>query len=386
MRQLIKQLGYPLLFISIILFGAAKRAEGMWLYWIAAGLMVLGAVLFVLSAIFPPSGEVGSASSPARVVGGLRGMLGRGAVSGNPVWAAPPPLPDEVPDWGYLLCGAVSAVGAAAFVLGPNGVSPLTVTTFSMIPGGVVLFLGLKVLYGGSRAASNVILSVVAVAGFLLMLAGIMTGVLYFAGGFDEIPGVWALAAFPALAAGMALAYFGMKYQQSSEGVSIGRELGFQDAKGGLSGPDGAYDSKGVMNGVETLVNVEQEPEQHSRHGSRPACFRLEVLCRCANPAGVRLEVRPDGFLHFSLSGLPKVPPPEYWDGYDVRTNAPDVAYPELIAMRPQVSAFNGPNGFAGMSLEGNEFKFTFEVTGYASTSFVRGVLGDASRLAAAFN
>lgn len=385
MRNIIKQAAYPLLFASMVLFGLANRAEGMWLNWLAAAVMVVGMVLFVLSAIFPPDGKESPSSAP-RGAGTWKSMLGGGAFSGNPAWASAPQLPDEMPAWAYLLCGAISAAGAAAFLLGPNGVSPYTVTSFAMIPGGVVLFFIIKMIYGGARAVSNVILSVMSVAGFLLILGAILTGVLFIAGAFDDGAARWLLAAGGALPAGLVMVYYGMKYQQSSEGVAIGRALGFSDAEGGLAGRDGAYDSKGVVNGVELMFNVEQEPAQHSRHGSRPARFRLEVLCRCANPQGVRLEVRPDGFLQFSLSGLPKAYPPEYWEGYDVRTNLPDVVYPRLVAMRPQASVFNEPSGFEGMSLEGREFRFAFDVTGHASTAFVRAVLGDASRLAAVFS
>jgi hypothetical protein len=383
MRNIIKQVAYPLLFASMVLFGLANRAEGMWLNWLAAALMALGMVLFVLSAIFPPDGKsaASSASSPAH-------SSERDRFAGDSFYkrmadsAAPEPA-DEVPAWVYLLAGTISAVGAAAFVLGPNGVSPRTVISFSMIPGGVLLFFAAKVVYGGAIAMRNLMRSIVAVAGFLVLFGGIMTGVLLFAGAFaPENAVLYSILAVAALLAGMALAYYGMKYQQGPEGVAIGRELGFQDA----GSDDGVYDSRGEMNGVEVMFNVEQEAARHSRHGSFPAHFRLEVLCACANPRGLRLEIQPEGFLNFSLSGLPKAPHVDYWDYYDIRTNMPDVAAGPLAAAKTGDTVFCEQAGFSRLTVDGNELKLVFELQGYARTSYVRRILHEASRLALAFS
>lgn len=380
MHNIVKQAAYPLLFASMVLFGLANRAEGMWLNWLAAAVMVLGMILFVLSAVFSPGGK--SSASP------LDHSAGRDRFAGDSFYkrmadsAAPEPA-DAVPAWVCLLAGTISAVGAVAFVLGPNGVSPRTVISFSMIPGGVVIFLAGKAVYGGAIGLRNVLRSIVAVAGFLVLFGGIMTGVLLFAGAFaPENTALYAFLAVAALLAGMALAYYGMKYQQGPEGVSIGRELGFQDA----GGDDGVYDSRGEMNGVELMFNVEQEAARHSRHGSSPAHFRLEVLCACANPRGLRLEIQPDGFLNFSLSGLPKAPHVDYWDYYDIRTNMPDVAAGPLAAAKTGDNVFCEQAGFSRLTVDGNELKLVFELEGYARTSYVRRILHEASRLALAFS
>lgn len=383
MRNLIKQVAYPLLFASMVLFGLANRAEGMWLNWLAAAVMVLGMVLFVLSAIFPPAGKAGALSAPQPPASQDRDRFAGDSFYKRMAKSSAPGPVDEVPAWVYLLGGTISAVGAAAFVLGPNGVSPRTVITFCMIPGGVVFFLAAKAVYGGAIGLRNVLRSVVAVMGFLTLFGGIMAGVLLFAGAFS--PGsrvLYGFLAVAALLAGTALAYYGMKYQQGPEGVNIGRELGFQDA----GGDDGVYDSRGEMNGVEMMFNVEQEAARHSRHGSSPASFRLEVLCACANPRGLRLEVRPEGFLNFSLSGLPKAPHVDYWDYYSIRTNMPDVAAGPLAAAKAGDSVFSEQAGFASLTLDGNELKLVFELEGYAGTAYVRRVLDESSRLALAFS
>ncbi|MCM2266668.1 MAG: hypothetical protein NDI60_02715 [Elusimicrobiales bacterium] len=383
MRNIAKRSGTPLIFASMVLFGLANRAEGMWLNWLAAAVMGLGMVLFVLSALFPPAGQPAASSAPPPPRANAHDRFAGDSFYKRMAHSSAPEPIGEVPAWVYLLCGAISVVGAAAFMLGPNGVSPRTVISFSMIPGGPILFLAAKVAYGGAIALRNVLRSIVAVLGFLVLFGGIMTGVLLFAGAFaPENTVLYAFLAAAALLAGMALAYYGMKYQQGPEGVEIGRELGFQDA----GGDDGVYDSKGEMNGVEIMFNVEQEAAHHSRHGSSPAHFRLEVLCACANPRGLRLEVQPDGFLNFSLSGLPKAPHVDYWDYYDIRANLPDVAAGPLAAAKAGDSVFNEQTGFSRLTLDGNELKLVFEQEGYAGTQYVHRILEEASRLALAFS
>jgi hypothetical protein len=183
--------------------------------------------------------------------------------------------------------------------------------------------------------------------------------------------------------AGMAGAYYGIKYQQSAEGRAIGREMGFVDADGGAC--DGIYDSKGLMNGVETLFNVEQS----SAAKNSPAHFTLEVLCRCSNTRGLKLSARPEGLLGplgLSFGSLPRLPDVPYWDFYDVRCDQSAPALRLLPPVRSGNNIFNDEAGFLGMALDGNEFKFTFGLEGYAGTAYVRRVLQETSHLASLFH
>jgi hypothetical protein len=381
--QNLKKAGYPLMFAAIVLFGYAKRSDGMLLNWIAAGMMVVGMVLFVISAIFPPPDvERGSAapvfSPPSGAPAGnyyreaaRRGMAGP---------------PTDVPAWVYGAALLMTGGGAVAFFLGPNGVSPRTVIPFAMIPGGVVFFLACKAWYGGAVGRRNIARGFTALVGFFMVMGGIFTGVLMAAGAFDR-PMLYAAPAVAAFLAGLFLVYYGFKYQQSAEGVAIGRELGFKDAESGFFARDGVYDSVGDMNGVEVKINVEQSEPEHTKSGRTiPAHFRLEVLCGCANVRGCRFEVRPDGILSFNLTGLPKLPPLEYWDGYNVMSDSPAAVTQPLQEAKAKSRVFSSEAGLAEISLEGNDLRAVFELEGRAHTSYVRDVLGELTNLSLAFS
>ena len=378
--QIIKKIAQPLLYGSIALFMVAGKFDGLWLYWVAAAAMAAGMVLFVASAVLPDEKTGRSAGEPPQA------STPRSAHSGLPRSVPRPSgvqVKDEVPAWAYITAFLMSLGGLLSFLFGPNGISPRTVISFGLIPGGLVFFLAAKAAYGGAIGLRNVLRGLVAFLGFLLLFAGIMGGVLIFAGFFSREHKVfYAVGAAAALLAGAGLTYYGMKYQQGPEGVAIGRELGFQDA----GGDDGVYDSKGAMNGVELMFNVEQTAAHSTRHASYPAHFRLEVLCACANPRGLRLEIQPEGFLNFSFSGLPKAPHVDYWDNYEIRANLPDVAVGPLAAAKAGENVFGEQAGFSSLTVDGNELKLVFELEGYAGTAYVRRVLDEASRLAAAFS
>jgi len=352
----------------------------MWLYWTAAVTMAVGMALFVASA-FISDEKSGPGSVPPQQAPSPRAFP-TGFAKGVPRPSGVH-VKDEVPAWVYVASFVISLGGVLAFIFGPNGVSPRTLISFGMIPGGVIFFMGAKAVYGGAIGLRNVLRSLVAFLGFLLIFGGIMGGVLIFAGAFSpDNKALYVFAAAAALLAGAAMTYYGLKYQQGPEGVAIGRELGFQDAGAG----DGVYDSKGGMNGVEVMFNVEQVATHTTRHATYPAHFRLEVLCACANPRGLSLEIKPDGLLNFSLSGLPKIPHVDYWDNYDIRSNMPDVATGPLAAAKAGDNVFSEQAGFSGLTLDGNELKLVFELEGYAGTAYVRRVLDESSRLSAAFS
>ncbi|MBI5743417.1 MAG: hypothetical protein HY952_02595 [Elusimicrobia bacterium] len=378
--QNLKKAGYPLMFLSIVLFGYAKRSEGMLLNWIAAGMMLAGMVLFVISALFPPPDDE---SAP-----------GRGPFS--PALSTPSdnyyreaarrdtagPREGETPGWVYLLGGAVTVVGFIGFLFSPNGVHTRSVVTFAMIPGGVLLIVLGHAVIGGAIGLRNLVRGTVALLGFLMILGGIFTGVLLAAGNFDvgeRLP--WAAGAVLSFLAGIALAYYGFKYQQGREGVSIGRELGLRDAESGLFARDGVYDSVGEFDGVEVKINVEQEEAQYHKGHTTPAHFRLEVLCGCANARGVRLKVLPSGITGIHLTSLPKLPPLEYWDGYDVMCDSAENVTRPLREVKGAARTFSQESGLSTLSLEENALAAVFELEGHARAGYVRDVLGDLTAL-----
>lgn len=371
----VKKLGYPLMLASVVLFSAARRAEGLTLSWIAAALMLLGMVFFV-AGVFIPYGKEAGAPPPPPPPRPARPD------------AVPEPkavdVPAQVPAWVYVAAFAVSLGGVLLYFNGPNGVSPRTVGTFAMIPGGVAFFVVASFVYGDAVRRRNTVRGILAGAGFLLIVGAIFTGVLIAAGAFDagEVR-YYGAAAGAGLAVGLVLVYFTMKYMQSEEAVVIGRRLGFTDTDPGVTSEDGEYDSKGVMNGVETLFNIEQgEGGRNAR-----ARFSLDVLCRCVNPSGVRLEVRPEGLgTLVNLSGLQRVSPLLNWEFYDVRTNFPDVAARLLPPLRDRENVFTDEAGFTALSLSETGLKASFLAEGYVGTAYVKRVLEEVTKLASAFN
>jgi len=380
--KLLKKAGFPLLLLSIAGFNLAPRFQGEAVFNISLAVMVLGGILLVASP-FIGSGD-DEASLPAAVPPPPVPRAGRSAAAGPAGEPIPRPsgvaVPDFVPTWAALTGGLASAAGLLAFFAGPNGVNTYTVVSFSLIPGGVLFILGAFFFYGSPATRRNIVRGALALFSFLLIVGAIFMGVLIAAEAFaPENNAKFGLLAAAMLVSGMIGAYLGVRYQQSAEGRAIGRELGFADASGG--GPDTIYDSKGVMNGVEVLFNVEQgSPGKHS-----PAVFRLEVLCRCPNISGVRLSARPEGLIPVPFGALPRVPDVPRWDFYDVRCEPPEAALRLLPDARRGVSVFSEEAGFEGMSLEGSEFRFVFSLQGYIGTAYTRRVLQEVSLLASRF-
>jgi hypothetical protein len=381
--KLLKKAGFPLLLLSIAGFNIAPRFQGEAVFNLSLVVMVLGGILLVASP-FLRGGDDGAqepAAAPPAPPASRAGALSSGSASYEPL---PRPsgveVSDFVPPWAVLAGGLASAAGALAFFAGPNGVSPYTVISFSLMPGGVMFILGAYFFYGSPATRRNIVRGGLALLSFLLIVGAIFLGVFIAAEAFaPENSAKLGLLAVVLLVFGMVGAYLGVRYQQSAEGRTIGRELGFVDASGG--GPDGIYDSKGVMNGLEVLFNVEQgSPGKRS-----PAVFRLEVLCRCPNVSGVRLSARPEGLIVIALGSLPRVPDVPRWDFYDVRCEPAEAALRLLPEARRGVNVFSDEAGFESMSLEGSEFKFVFSLQGYIGTAYTRRVLQETSLLASRF-
>ncbi len=380
--KLLRKAGFPLLLLSVAGFNIASRFQGEAVFNLSLAVMVLGGILLVASPFIGSGGDGGGLPAEVPPPPGPRAGPGfTESVSGAPI---PHPsgveVSDFVPAWAVLTGGLASAVGLLAFFVGPNGVNAYTVTSFSLIPGGVLFILGAYFFYGSPATRRNIVRGALALLAFLLIVGAIFLGVLIAAEAFaPENNAKFGFLAVALLLFGMVGAYLGVRYQQSAEGRTIGRELGFVDASGG--GPDGVYDSKGVMNGVEVLFNVEQgSPGKHS-----PPVFRLEALCRCSNVPGVKLSVKPEGLIAVSLGSLPRVPDVPRWDFFDVRCNLPEAALRLLPEARKGVTVFSEGAGFESMLLEGSEFKFVFGLQGYIGTDYTRRVLQEVSHLASRF-
>lgn len=283
------------------------------------------------------------------------------------------------PVWVYIAGTVLTVAGALAYARDPGGTSPRTLAAFALIPGGLLFIAAGSACYGNSVTRHNLLYGAIALISYFMIGGGIIIGILIAAGAFDQ-PEVKSYAALGvcSLLAGIAGFYRGMTYQRDRDAIAIGREIGFSCTESGPASTDGPYDAKGRMNGLEVFFKLIP--------GAR-AGVTLQVLCRCANPFGVKLEVRPERFLEAPLnfSSLSKIPPVPHWDLYEVRCNFPEFAVNPLSEARKSENVFTDAAGFTGMTLDGKDFKFNF-VYGYADPFYVKGVLAEVSSLAAAFN
>ena len=293
----------------------------------------------------------------------------------------PIPVPTRI----YIAGALASVAGTAAYLLAPKGTSARTVIPCVMMIGGVLFILAARVFYGDAVVRRNAAREVVSIISFLLMMGGLYSVGLTLYGVFDAASGKrYLVLGTCGVLVGIAGLYYRMKYHQDREAVAIGRRLGFADVDTGPASPDTFYDSKGVINGMEVLFKLEQTGGSGTNYLSG---FTLEVLCRCANPLGVRLKVHPEGFLGstLSFSSLPKVPSIPYWDFYEVRSNLPDSILKPLSEARNKKSIFTEEAGFSGMSLDEKGFKFIFLKEGSVSMAYVKKVIEATARLASAF-
>lgn len=379
MKRILKKAGLPLLAAGFL---APELVPGAAAYpWLFMGMIVAGGILLVAGPFMrDKSSDQEFLEEIEQEIRLEKESLERGEVP-EPDGVETDGVRAPVPPGIYAAGAVISAAGMAMFFAGPNGVNAYTVSSFALIPGGFLLMILAAFFYGGGPTRRNMLRGALTIVSFLMIMAGIFTGVFIFAGAFSprNVPPAGA-AALVLIAVGMGGAWYGMKYQQSAEGRAIGKELGFADTSGG--GDDGHYDSKGRINGLEVLINVEQQPP----HRSAPASFTLEVLCRCANTAGVRLTAKPGSVLGAIPGGIPRVEQVPYWDYYDVRCDQPETALAVLPGFRKGPNVFSDRTGFTGMSLEGGEFIFSFSRTGYAGTAYVRRIAEETSLLASRFN
>ena len=272
--------------------------------------------------------------------------------------------------------GLISISGVVLFfIFGMNSFNVFTIAGLVLMAGGMLLILSGKILFGDKIARFNLKCKGAEVLSLFLMVGGMILGILVYVGAFDQKGGPGAVAA-ALLIAGAYGFYYGETRRKDEESLSIGKDMGFKTTA--TSGSEARYDSKGVMNGVEVLINLEQgEPSRGS-----PACFVLEILCRCRNTQGVRLEVTPKILPGISFGTVPLIPSVPYWDFYDIRCDQLLEALRLLPDARQGDNVFTDERGFSGMSLKGSEFKFVFNHEGYADTFYVQRVAEEVSRLA----
>ncbi|MEI7528987.1 MAG: hypothetical protein WCK76_08575 [Elusimicrobiota bacterium] len=186
------------------------------------------------------------------------------------------------------------------------------------------------------------------------------------------------------IALGIYGVYYGVRYQQCPEGEQVGRELGFSPTVVGASSEDSYYTAKGRANAIETLVYILQNPAGR-RTG---AWYKVEVMCRAANPAGIELEIyngilnRP---LRFSLP--PRVRGVAGWDNFVVRCNSPEAAARLLSAVMPDTNnVFKEGSGFLRLGLKGGKLQAYFRLNGFVGTDYVAKAVEEVSKLAALAN
>lgn len=208
-----------------------------------------------------------------------------------------------------------------------------------------------------------------------------------------KLPWALACAAFSYLGV---LGYsYGSRFHQNLDAVEIGRQLGFSAADSGFLSPDWIYDSKGGLNGVETLFNIEVRAAGGSRYSPLRYRHTLEVLCYCANPQGVKLSVRLSGMELFTyrflslfrmLLSVPYMAQPAGWKGScSFRCTLPETAAGPL-SDAGSTGIFTDDYGFKEMWLSGTEFKFVFSKKETPWTALrVKAALEAAAGLAARF-
>ena len=372
------QAGLTLMFVSIAATGLANRSDSPWISYalmagIAAGAVIMVAALFVKDEkddgtppAPPPGRSCGDTEEPRRE------LLDTAEEEAS------------VPSGVYLFGGLLAGAGVLLFFIAPDGINALTRLSALLFVGGVLFICGAYVAYSKPALKRNFFRNVGAIIGFLLIFAAFMTGVLMAAGAMEppELP-YYGAGAVVALLAGMALFYYGLRYQQSAEGMAAGKALGFSDADGQVSG-DGIYDAKGLCCGVETLIDVDQQPY----YRGNPAHFTFTVLCRCPNSAGLRFTVKPSGFGSFfpSFSGLSPVEGLKYWEFYDVRSNMPEVLAKPLTELRAGDKVFGEAYGFKSMKLDKDGLEFVFYREGYIDGVYAKTVVPAAAAFAAKFN
>lgn len=386
LKKIAEKAGLPLLYGAItgIIFSrviariTALNGFTMTVLGVSIALLLASVACFMISPISRPGSGAGTPPEPGSGTGNSAGNNGPVPPSDGVHSAGPQ---DPVPAWIYAAGGAASIIGAILFfVFGMSSFNYFTIAGLVLLIGGILFSVSGKFLFSDTIARHNMTCKGLGIFSFFLMMGGAILGILVYVGAFDQGEGgPWGVLAAALFIAGACAYYYSETRRKDDESLSIGRDLGFKTTA--TSGSEARYDSKGIINGIEVLINLEQgEPHKNS-----PASFTLEILCRCRNTLGMRLAVKPEGPLGIAVGALPRVPDVPYWDFYDIRCDQPQEALRLLPDARRGDNVFTEDSGFRSLGLKGGEFKFVFGLEGYAGTAYVRRVAEEVSRLAARF-
>jgi hypothetical protein len=267
-----------------------------------------------------------------------------------------------------------------------------------MFGGGALVIVGHDFLYNGAINRLNYLrvavkyLSLLFLAGGLMALASFAIK-LYIEG-----------ASYPLLFAGLAGAYlgalgyyYGSRFYQNLDAVSLGLKIGFEPADSGVFSEDWTYDARGEVNGVCVLFNIDSVCIRRSKYSPPRYRYDLDILCRCYNPGGIKFQARkPFTRLFFLRPGallrglwLPPMDPPQHWEGSGLlfRSNSAEAAARCLYENSELTYLLGADASFLEMSLKGWDFQFSFSREHQPwSQDSLRSALDGATRLAAAFS
>jgi hypothetical protein len=228
----------------------------------------------------------------------------------------------------------------------------------------------------------NALRGLIGAVSFFMLVAGMLVIMICYFGHIDDLRPYVPLA-FGGLALAAAGFYYGMAYQQDTDLVELAPDLGFTAADTGLAGPDGQYDIKGTVNGVQTLVNLEQGKAGRNRRSS----FSIDILCRPANPRGLEFKMKPAGLMD-QLAGTP--PDLPGWNDFSIAASDPQLLAAAFEGLTPARNrSFSEEMGFLSMELNGSELVFHFNHDGYFDVDgkeYLSMLLKDCGMLAARFN
>lgn len=285
------------------------------------------------------------------------------------------------------------ALGLAGVIANFNGVELNQPIFWGLALAGFLIFFGYDFAVNGAINRANYFktalkyFSLLLIGYSALQLAGLALDVY---GGRSAARGLAALALG---GLGVLGYYYGSRFHQNLEAVAMGRAFGFVPAESGVFSEDWIYDSRGEMNGVPALFNIEVTASGGGKYSPTEYAHKLEVLCRCANPHGIKLRVR-EGWTGlwatvlsmFRALGLPKMMRPPAWKGRGrFRANIPERAADCIERSRADTEVFT--EDFRELWLSGGELKLVFVSANSAwNESRVKRVLAAATRLAAGFN
>lgn len=276
-----------------------------------------------------------------------------------------------------FLCAAAVMAGITGIYFSPGGVNAWTLGFTGLTLGAGVLYAVGYAVNGGAATAANVVRLAFGAGGFVGLIVSGVTLISQLSGASD-MPTRWniyTLYGFLGLAASVYAIYYGVAYQINLDLLEMLEPLGFNPADSGPLARDGKYDARGVWQGMDTLVNVDQTP----RHKNSGPSFELQIRCELKTPPGRRLLVHPGSVLNRPLGApftLPRAEGPGDWAGYSVGCEPPEAAAPLLSALgSPPARGFTAGAGFAGLLLDGGRLTLYCSGSGYPSLHYLRGRL-----------